>query len=211
MTHSMAPPRPELQLQRMGTSLVFIQPLESGKASGSSVMVELQSGTVGMAEHSMPVGELGGKSTSQKILGIIGLAKLAKTSVLAVITSAEKVSSPGLLQCSCCLLPSQYSRGCCAIHFCCIYPAPEQKQPVFCGPWHAGISLQFWVGPCRWQPSGETQSSKSLGQGSLRLAAAPQKMTPSERMPGFCMHCHAKPHQWTKVLECDSSALHGYF
>ena len=100
MTHSMAPPRPELQLQRMGNSLVFIQPLESGKASGSSVMVELQSGTVGMAEHSMPVGELGGKSTSQKILGIIGLAKLAKTSVLAVITSAEKVTSPGMLQSS---------------------------------------------------------------------------------------------------------------
>ena len=105
MTHSMAPPRPELQLQRMGNSLVFIQPLESGKASGSSVMVELQSGTVGMAEHSMPVGELGGKSTSQKILGIIGLAKLAKTSVLAVITSAEKVISPDLMRCFSCSLP----------------------------------------------------------------------------------------------------------
>ena len=48
-------------------------------------------GTVGMAEHSMPIGELGGKSACQRILGIIGLAKLASTSVLAVITSAEKV------------------------------------------------------------------------------------------------------------------------
>ena len=50
-------------------------------------------GTVGMAEHSMPIGELGGKSDCQRILGIIGLAKLASTSVLAVITSAEKVRS----------------------------------------------------------------------------------------------------------------------
>ena len=52
------------------------------------------SGTVGMAEHSMPIGELGGKSATQRILGIIGLAKLANTSVLAVITSAEKVLLP---------------------------------------------------------------------------------------------------------------------
>lgn len=89
----MASAQPELQLQRMGTSLVFVQPLKDGKASGSSVMIELQSGTVGMAEHSMPIGELGGKSACQRILGIIGLAKLASTSVLAVITSSEKVTS----------------------------------------------------------------------------------------------------------------------
>jgi len=49
-----------------------------------------------MAEHSMPIGELGGKSATQRILGIIGLAKLANTSVLAVITSAEKVLLPTL-------------------------------------------------------------------------------------------------------------------
>ena len=48
-----------------------------------------------MAEHSMPIGELGGKSACQRILGIIGLAKLASTSVLAVITSADKVLLPG--------------------------------------------------------------------------------------------------------------------
>jgi len=47
-----------------------------------------------MAEHSMPIGELGGKSATQRILGLIGLAKLANTSVLAVITSAEKVLLP---------------------------------------------------------------------------------------------------------------------
>jgi len=40
----MASSPPELQLQRMGTSLVFVQPMEDGKASGSSVMIELQSG-----------------------------------------------------------------------------------------------------------------------------------------------------------------------
>jgi hypothetical protein len=87
----MASAQPELQLQRMGNSLVFVQPLKHGEASGSSVMIELNSGTVGMAEHSMPIGELGGKSACQRILGIIGLAKLANTAVLAVITSAEQV------------------------------------------------------------------------------------------------------------------------
>ena len=83
--------QPELQLQRMGNSLVFVQPLKDGQASGPSVMIELNSGTVGMAEHSMPIGQLGGKSACQRILGIIGLAKLANTAVLAVITSAEQV------------------------------------------------------------------------------------------------------------------------
>ena len=34
----------QMQLQRMGTALVFVQPMEDGKASGSSVMIELQSG-----------------------------------------------------------------------------------------------------------------------------------------------------------------------
>ena len=57
----------------------------------SPTMACWPAGTVGMAEHSMPIGELGGKSACQRILGIIGLAKLASTSVLAVITSAEKV------------------------------------------------------------------------------------------------------------------------
>lgn len=41
---TMASSPPEMQLQRMGTALVFVQPLEEGKASGSSVMIELQSG-----------------------------------------------------------------------------------------------------------------------------------------------------------------------
>ena len=41
---TMASSPPEMQLQRMGTALVFVQPLEEGKASGASVMIELQSG-----------------------------------------------------------------------------------------------------------------------------------------------------------------------
>ncbi len=81
----------ELLLQRMGASLVFIQPAKNGKPLGPSLMVELQSGTVGMAEHSMPLHEVGGQGTPEKILGIIGLAKLVSCSVLAVITQAEKV------------------------------------------------------------------------------------------------------------------------
>lgn len=128
MTHSMASPRRELQLQRMGNSLIFIQRLEGGKASGSSVMIELQSGTVGMAEHSMPVGELGGKSPIQKILGIIGLAKLAKTSVLAVITSAEKVTSPDVLRRARYFLPFQRCRQICA---------PNAR----CAFWHRARSM----------------------------------------------------------------------
>ncbi len=82
----------ELLLQRMGASLVFIQPAKNGKPHGPSLMVELQSGTVGMAEHSMPLQELGGgQGMPEKILGIIGVAKLVSCSVLAVITHAEKV------------------------------------------------------------------------------------------------------------------------
>ena len=59
--------------------------------SQADCALALLAGTVGTAEHSMPIGELGGKSACQRILGIIGLAKLSSTSVLAVITSAEKV------------------------------------------------------------------------------------------------------------------------
>ena len=81
----------ELLLQRMGASLVFIQPAKNGKPHGPSLMVELQSGTVGMAEHSMPLHEVGGQGLPEKILGIIGLAKLVSCSVLAVITHAEEV------------------------------------------------------------------------------------------------------------------------
>ena len=91
----MATPPTEMRLQHMGASLVFLQPLKDGKAAGASLMVELQSGTVGMAEHSMPLQELSGGSSaaeaSQRIWGIIGLARLVGCSVLAVITDAEKV------------------------------------------------------------------------------------------------------------------------
>lgn len=92
---TVATPPTEMRMQRMGASLVFLQPLRDGKAAGASLMVELQSGTVGMAEHSMPLQDLGGSSSpaeaAQKIWGIIGLAKLIGCSVLAVITNAEKV------------------------------------------------------------------------------------------------------------------------
>lgn len=89
----------ELLLQRMGASLVFIQPSKNGQPHGPSLMVELQSGTVGMAEHSMPLHQLGGQGVPEKILGIIGLAKLVNCSVLAVITHAEKARLLTLLSC----------------------------------------------------------------------------------------------------------------
>lgn len=81
-------------MQRMGPSLIFMQPMKDGKAAGSSLMVELQSGTVGMAEHSMPLQSLGtGAASPERIWGIIGLAKLVNCAVLAVITNAEQVST----------------------------------------------------------------------------------------------------------------------
>lgn len=83
----------ELLLQRMGPSLMFIQPIRNGKAQGQSLMIELQSGTVGLAEHSMPLKDLSAHGASDKILGIIGMAKLVNCSVLAVISNAEKVGS----------------------------------------------------------------------------------------------------------------------
>jgi hypothetical protein len=83
----------ELLLQRMGPSLIFIQPLRDGRGQGQSLMIELQSGTVGLAEHSMPLQDLASHGASDKIFGIIGLAKLISCSVLAVITQAEKVKS----------------------------------------------------------------------------------------------------------------------
>ena len=64
----MASSPPEMQLQRMGTALVFVQPLEEGKASGSSVMIELQSGVpVPWASHGKtapPTMHLANRNTS---------------------------------------------------------------------------------------------------------------------------------------------------
>ena len=91
-------------MQRMGPSLIFMQPMKDGKPAGTSLMVELQSGTVGMAEHSMPLQSLGeGAASPERIWGIIGLARLVNCAVLAVITSAEQVPVPSLL----CLVTGQ--------------------------------------------------------------------------------------------------------
>ena len=104
---TVAGPPTDLRLQRMGASLVFLQPLRDGKAAGASLMVELQSGTVGMAEHSMPLQDLGGSSSpaeaAEKVWGVIGLARLIGCAVLAVITDAEKVPAwlPAVCPCSC--------------------------------------------------------------------------------------------------------------
>lgn len=118
-----SPVSSELLLQRMGASLVFIQPAKNGKPHGPSLMVELQSGTVGMAEHSMPIHELGGQGTPEKVLGIIGLAKLVSCSVLAVITHAEKV------------ILSSTMFGCQTVSICChsqVLQAGRTKCPIYC-------------------------------------------------------------------------------
>ena len=90
-------PPTELRMQRMGATLLFLQPVKDGKPAGASLMVDLQSGNVGMAEHSMPLQSLGdGTASPERIWGIIGLAKLVDCAVLAVITNAEQVPMPSL-------------------------------------------------------------------------------------------------------------------
>ena len=81
----------ELRLQQVGT-LIFIQPLQGSKVIGPSLTVELGTGTVGLAEHSVPL-----KGT-ETIYGVIGLARFLGGSALAVITDAEQVTVCCLLQ-----------------------------------------------------------------------------------------------------------------
>ena len=73
----------------MGT-LIFIQPLQGSKVVGPSLTVELGTGTVGLAEHSVPL-----KGTDT-IYGVIGLARFLGGCALAVITDAEQVILPCL-------------------------------------------------------------------------------------------------------------------
>lgn len=76
----------ELRLQQVGT-LVFIQPMQGSAVIGPSLTVELGTGTVGLAEHNVPL-----KGTDT-IYGVIGLARFLGGCALAVITDAEKVRS----------------------------------------------------------------------------------------------------------------------
>lgn len=75
----------EMRLQQVGT-LVFIQPVQNSAVAGPSLTVELGTGTVGLAEHSVPL-----KGTDT-IYGVIGLARFLGGCALAVITDAEQVS-----------------------------------------------------------------------------------------------------------------------
>lgn len=74
----------EMRLQQVGT-LVFIQPVQNSAVAGPSLTVELGTGTVGLAEHSVPL-----KGTAT-IYGVIGLARFLGGCALAVITDAEQV------------------------------------------------------------------------------------------------------------------------
>ena len=86
----------QLHLQRVG-SLVLIQPSQDGKVAGPSLTVELNTGTVGLTEHSMP---LQGQKGCISIHGVIGLLKLKQSSALAVITGAKQVRGCNLLLCA---------------------------------------------------------------------------------------------------------------
>lgn len=76
----------ELRLQQVGT-LIFIQPLQDSQVVGPSLTVELSTGTVGLAEHSVPL-----KGT-HTIYGVVGLARFLGGCALAVITDAEQVAT----------------------------------------------------------------------------------------------------------------------
>ena len=83
----------EMRLQQVGT-LVFIQPVQNSAVAGPSLTVELGTGTVGLAEHSVPL-----KGTDT-IYGVIGLARFLGGCALAVITDAEQVC------------PTQHKKAC---------------------------------------------------------------------------------------------------
>lgn len=91
MAAGVAPPalHAQMHLQRLGPSLVFLQPVAGGKAAGPSLTVGLNSGVVGLAEHSVPLGDGGGADT---VFGVVGLARLLGTCALAVVTAAEQVA-----------------------------------------------------------------------------------------------------------------------
>ena len=74
----------ELRLQQVGT-LVFIQPMRGSSVVGPSLTVELGTGTIGLAEHSVPL-----KGTDT-VYGVIGLVRFLGGCALAVITDAEQV------------------------------------------------------------------------------------------------------------------------
>jgi len=82
----------QMHMQRLGPTLVFLQPVaDGGRAAGPSLTVELTSGAVGLAEHSVPLAaEAGGAET---VFGVIGILRLLGTCALAVITGAEQVAT----------------------------------------------------------------------------------------------------------------------
>ena len=84
----------------------------------------------------MPLQDMGGASTSERIWGILGLAKLVGCSVLAVITAAEKVAHPLLA-----VLPLE---ALAAAHTCTSLMAPmpmsgERQHLHFSSHCHEGI------------------------------------------------------------------------
>ena len=77
-----------LVLQRVGP-LVLIQPSSADKQSGASLAVDLNSGSIGLSEHNLPLSQQKGSTV---ILGVIGVLRLKQSSALAVITGAKQVT-----------------------------------------------------------------------------------------------------------------------
>ena len=70
-------------------TLVFIQPLAGGTVAGPSLSIELQTGAVGLAEHSSPLDVL---KRAETIYGVVGLVKMVGGAALAVITGVQQVA-----------------------------------------------------------------------------------------------------------------------
>ncbi|KAK9821752.1 hypothetical protein WJX81_003319 [Elliptochloris bilobata] len=89
-----AKPAAEPKQQEGASGLLAKLDAESKHTSGvywrASLTVELNSGVVGLAEHSVPLAAGGGGA--EVVYGVIGLARLLGTCALAVITAAEQVA-----------------------------------------------------------------------------------------------------------------------
>lgn len=75
---------PVLRLQQLGT-IAVIQPLWDGEVAGPSLTVDLETGSVALAEHPKV------EKDYSVVHGVLGLARLEAGPALVVITGAEEV------------------------------------------------------------------------------------------------------------------------
>jgi hypothetical protein len=77
---------PTMRLQRLG-SIAVVQPVWQGEVAGPSLTVDLETGTLALAEH--PKVDKG----YVDVFGVLGLARLEAGPALVVITAVEQVAT----------------------------------------------------------------------------------------------------------------------